>query len=147
MLTQREWTTIREYEDILFDYYNGIARMTINRERYRNAFTPTTTAEMSDALRICREEADIDVIVITGAGDKAFCSGGDQNVKGRGGYIGKDGVPRLSVLDVQKQIRSIPKPVIAAVTVLLSVAGMCFTWCATCLSLPRMLFSVRQVLV
>ena len=89
--------------------------ITINRERYRNAFTPTTTAEMSDALRICREEADIDVIVITGAGDKAFCSGGDQNVKGRGGYIGKDGVPRLSVLDVQKQIRSIPKPVIAAV--------------------------------
>ena len=115
MSTQREWTTIREYEDILFDYYNGIARITINRERYRNAFTPTTTAEMSDALRICREEADIDVIVITGAGDKAFCSGGDQNVKGRGGYIGKDGVPRLSVLDVQKQIRSIPKPVIAAV--------------------------------
>ena len=115
MSTQREWTTIREYDDILFDYYNGIARITINRERYRNAFTPTTTAEMSDALRICREEADIDVIVITGAGDKAFCSGGDQNVKGRGGYIGKDGVPRLSVLDVQKQIRSIPKPVIAAV--------------------------------
>ena len=115
MPTQREWTTIREYEDILFDYYNGIARITINRERYRNAFTPTTTAEMSDALRICREEADIDVIVITGAGDKAFCSGGDQKVKGRGGYIGKDGVPRLSVLDVQKQIRSIPKPVIAAV--------------------------------
>ena len=115
MPTQREWTTIREYDDILFDYYNGIARITINRERYRNAFTPTTTAEMSDALRICREEADIDVIVITGAGDKAFCSGGDQNVKGRGGYIGEDGVPRLSVLDVQKQIRSIPKPVIAAV--------------------------------
>ena len=115
MSTPRKWTTIREYEDILFDYYNGIARITINRERYRNAFTPTTTAEMSDALRICREEADIDVIVITGAGDKAFCSGGDQNVKGRGGYIGKDGVPRLSVLDVQKQIRSIPKPVIAAV--------------------------------
>ena len=72
MSTQREWTTIREYEDILFDYYNGIARITINRERYRNAFTPTTTAEMSDALRICREEADIDVIVITGAGDKAW---------------------------------------------------------------------------
>ena len=115
MSTPRKWTTIREYEDILFDYYNGIARITINRERYRNAFTPTTTAEMSDALRICREEADIDVIVITGAGDKAFCSGGDQNVKLRGGYIGKDGIPRLSVLDVQKQIRSIPKPVIAAV--------------------------------
>ncbi len=113
--TQREWTTIKEYEDILFDYYNGIARITINRERYRNAFTPTTTAEMSDALRICREEQDICVVVLTGAGDKAFCSGGDQNVKGHGGYIDKNGIPRLSVLDVQKQIRSIPKPVIAAV--------------------------------
>ncbi len=112
---KREWTCIREYEDILFEYHEGIARITINRERYRNAFTPTTTAEMSDALRICREEADIDVVVITGAGDKAFCSGGDQNVKGKGGYIDKDGVPRLSVLDVQKQIRSLPKPVIAAV--------------------------------
>ena len=114
-MADREWTVIKEYEDILFDFYNGIARITINRPRYRNAFTPTTTAEMSDALRICREETDINVVVLTGAGDKAFCSGGDQNVKGHGGYIGKDGVPRLSVLDVQKQIRSIPKPVIAMV--------------------------------
>ena len=121
MSTPRKWTTIREYEDILFDYYNGIARITINRERYRNAFTPTTTAEMSDALRICREEADIDVIVITGAGDKAFCSGGDQNVKGRGGYIGKDGIPRLSVL------------------------GMCFTGFATCPLLRKMPSSDRPV--
>ena len=145
MQTKREWTTIREYEDILFEYYNGIARITINRERYRNAFTPTTTAEMSDALRICREEADIDVIVITGAGDKAFCSGGDQNVKGRGGYIGKDGVPRLSVLDVQKQIRSIPKPVIAAVNGFAIVVDTCCMWCATCPSLPRTLSSARQV--
>lgn len=115
MENKRKWETIKGYEDILFDFYNGIARITINRERYRNAFTPTTTAEMSDALKICREESSISVIVITGAGDKAFCSGGDQNVKGRGGYINKAGVPRLSVLDVQKQIRSIPKPVIAAV--------------------------------
>ncbi len=115
MENKRKWETIKRYEDILFDFYNGIARITINRERYRNAFTPTTTAEMSDALKICREESSISVIVITGAGDKAFCSGGDQNVKGRGGYIDKAGVPRLSVLDVQKQIRSIPKPVIAAV--------------------------------
>ncbi len=115
MATKRIWKTIKEYEDILFEFYEGIARITINRERYRNAFTPTTTAEMSDAMRICREEPSIDVVVLTGAGDKAFCSGGDQNVKGRGGYIGKDGIPRLSVLDVQKQIRSIPKPVIAAV--------------------------------
>lgn len=115
MSTQRKWKIIKEYEDILFDFYNGIARITINRERYRNAFTPTTTSEMSDAMRICRECEDISIIVITGAGDKAFCSGGDQNVKGKGGYIGKDGVPRLSVLEVQKQIRSIPKPVIAMV--------------------------------
>lgn len=115
MTTLREWTTIREYEEILFDFYNGIARITINRPRYRNAFTPTTTAEMSDALRICREEADICVVVLTGAGDMAFSSGGDQNVKGRGGYIDKNGIPRLSVLDVQKQIHSLPKPVIAAV--------------------------------
>ena len=115
MSTQREWTTIREYDDILFDYYNGIARITINRERYRNAFTPTTTAEMSDALRICREEADIDVIVITGAGDKAFCSGGDQKVRGNGGYVGEDNIPRLNVLDLQRLIRVVPKPVIAMV--------------------------------
>ncbi|OJV88577.1 MAG: 1,4-dihydroxy-2-naphthoyl-CoA synthase [Bacteroidia bacterium 44-10] len=114
-MANREWTTIKEYEDILFDLYNGIARITINRPRYRNAFTPTTTGEMSDALRICREDSDISVVVITGAGDKAFCSGGDQNVKGKGGYIDKEGIPRLSVLDVQKQIRSIPKPVIAMV--------------------------------
>lgn len=115
MATQREWTTIKVYKDILFDFYNGIGRITINRERYRNAFTPTTTREMSDAMRICRECADIGVVVITGAGDIAFCAGGDQNVKGKGGYIDTDGVPRLSVLEVQKQIRSIPKPVIAMV--------------------------------
>ncbi|MDO4706820.1 MAG: 1,4-dihydroxy-2-naphthoyl-CoA synthase [Porphyromonadaceae bacterium] len=112
---QRKWTKIKDYEEILFDYYEGIGRITINRERYRNAFTPTTTAEMSDALRICREMPEISVVVLTGAGEVAFCAGGDQNVKGKGGYIDKNGVPRLSVLDVQKQIRSIPKPVIAAV--------------------------------
>lgn len=114
-MAQREWKTIREFEDILFDFYGGIARITINRPRWRNAFTPTTTAEMGEAMRLCREMPEVRVVVLTGAGDKAFCSGGDQNVKGRGGYIDKDGVPRLSVLDVQRQIRSIPKPVIAAV--------------------------------
>ncbi len=114
-MTQRNWTTIKEYEDILFDFFEGIAKITINRPRYRNAFTPTTTSEISDALRICREDQNINVVVLTGAGDKAFCSGGDQNVKGAGGYIGKDGVPRLNVLDVQRQIRSMPKPVIAMV--------------------------------
>lgn len=115
MAAIRNWETIKEYEEILFDYFEGIGRITINRERYRNAFTPTTSMEMSDALRICRESQEIGVVVLTGAGDKAFCAGGDQNVKGKGGYIGKDGVPRLNILDVQKQIRSMPKPVIAMV--------------------------------
>ena len=114
-MTNREWRTIKAYEDILLDFYNGIGRITINRPRYHNAFRPTTTAEMSDALHICREMTDISVVIITGAGDKAFCSGGDQNVKGKGGYIDKEGIPRLSVLDVQKQIRSIPKPVVAMI--------------------------------
>ncbi|MBQ2814019.1 MAG: 1,4-dihydroxy-2-naphthoyl-CoA synthase [Akkermansia sp.] len=115
MSTTREWTTIKEYKDILFDRFGGIARITINRERYRNAFTPLTTAEMSDALRLCREMQDIAVVVLTGAGKVAFCAGGDMNVKGHGGYMDEAGIPRLSVLDVQKQIRSLPKPVIAAV--------------------------------
>ncbi len=115
MSTQREWKTIKEYEDILFDFYNGIARITINRERYRNAFTPTTTTEMSDALYICRERQDVNVIVLTGAGDTAFCAGADMNANGNAGSIGTDRVARLNVLDVQKQIRSMPKPVIAAV--------------------------------
>lgn len=111
----RHWNPIKEYREIIFEQYNGIARITINRERYRNAFTPLTTAEMSDALYLCREMSDIRVVVLTGAGDTAFCSGGDMHVKGRGGYVDSQGVPRLSVLDVQKQIRSLPKPVIAAV--------------------------------
>lgn len=115
MSTTRQWETIKEYEEIFFDYFEGIGRITINRPRYRNAFTPTTSMEMSDALRICRESQDIYVVVLTGAGDKAFCSGGDQNVKGIGGYIDKNGIPRLNILDVQKQIRSLPKPVIAMV--------------------------------
>lgn len=111
----REWKKIKDYEEIIFDYYNGIARITINRERYRNAFTPLTVKEMSDALLYCRECQEVSVVVLTGAGDMAFCAGGDMHVKGRGGYVGGDGVPRLNVLDVQKQIRSLPKPVIAAV--------------------------------
>lgn len=114
-MNQRNWTPIKTFEDILFDSFEGIARITINRPRYRNAFTPTTAQEISEALRIGREDASIGVIVLTGAGDKAFCSGGDQNVKGVGGYVGKDGIPRLNILDVQKQIRSMPKPVIAMV--------------------------------
>jgi naphthoate synthase len=115
MSLTRKWVTIKQYQEILFDFFEGIARITINRPRYHNAFTPDTTQEMSDALKYCRESTDINVVIITGAGDKAFCSGGDQNVKGFAGYVGKDGVPRLNILDVQKQIRSLPKPVIAMV--------------------------------
>lgn len=125
----RNWKTLKSYEEILFDFYGGIARISINRPRYRNAFTPLTVSEISDALRICREDASIRIVVLTGAHSprlegqseeewlktEAFCAGGDMHVKGRGGYVGDDGVPRLNVLDVQKQIRSIPKPVIAMV--------------------------------
>lgn len=114
-MAARNWTPVKEYKEILFEFYKGIAKITINRPRYRNAFTPTTTTEISDALYICREDQRINVVVLTGAGDKAFCSGGDMHVKGRGGYVGTDGVPRLNVLDVQKQIRSLPKPVVAMV--------------------------------
>lgn len=111
----RQWECIKEYEDILFEYFDGIGKITINRERYRNAFRPTTVMELIDAFNICRERGDIRVVVLTGKGDKAFCSGGDMNVKGIGGYVDTNGIPRLNILDVQKQIRSIPKPVIAMV--------------------------------
>ena len=111
----RNWTIIKEYNEIIFEYFNGIAKITINRPRYRNAFTPLTIKEIGEALTYSRESQDISVVVLTGAGDKAFCAGGDMNVKGRGGYVGNDGVPRLNVLDVQKQIRTLPKPVIAMV--------------------------------
>lgn len=109
------WKPIKEYTDILFEKFEGIAKITINRPRVYNAFRPLTNAEMLDAMNICRERNDIGVVVLTGAGDKAFCSGGDQNVKGVGGYIDDNGVPRLNVLDLHKAIRSLPKPVIAMV--------------------------------
>lgn len=109
------WQTIKEYEDILFEKFEGIAKITINRPKVYNAFRPKTNQEMLDAMAICRERQDIGVIVLTGIGDKAFCSGGDQNVKGVGGYIDADGVPRLNVLELHHAIRSIPKPVIAMV--------------------------------
>lgn len=114
-MSKRKWTSLRDYQDILFEFYEGIAKITINRPRWRNAFTPTTISEIGDALRFCRESQNIRVVALTGAGDMAFCSGGDMNFKSRGGYIGQDGIPRLNVLDVQKQIRSLPKPVIAMV--------------------------------
>ena len=116
-MEKREWKPIEgfNFEEILFEEYNHIAKVTINRPRYRNAFTPKTVWEMSQAFNYCREALDIRVVILTGAGDKAFCSGGDMHVKGHGGYIGSDGVPRLNVLDLQMQIRRLPKPVIAMV--------------------------------
>lgn len=109
------WTSIKEYKDIRFEYFDGIAKITICRPKVLNAFRPETNIEMIDAMDIARERGDIGVVVLTGEGEVAFCSGGDQNVKGVGGYIGEDGVPRLNVLDLQKRIRSLPKPVIAMV--------------------------------
>ena len=114
-MSERIWTPIKEYTDIKFEQYKGIAKITINRPEVYNAFRPLTNEEMLDAMAICRDRSDIGVIVLTGIGDKAFCSGGDQNVKGIGGYIDDHGVPRLNVLDLHKAIRSIPKPVIAMV--------------------------------
>lgn len=109
------WEKAKDYKEILFHKYQGIARISINRPHVHNAFTPLTVQEMIDAMMICREDADVRVIILTGEGGKAFCSGGDQSVRGHGGYVGEDTVPRLNVLDLQRIIRSISKPVIAAV--------------------------------
>ncbi|UXP31611.1 1,4-dihydroxy-2-naphthoyl-CoA synthase [Reichenbachiella agarivorans] len=109
------WETIKEYTDIKFEFFEGIAKITINRPEVYNAFRPETNFDMLDAMEIARERGDIRVVVFTGIGDKAFCSGGDQNVKGVGGYISENGVPRLNVLDLHKAIRSLPKPVVAMV--------------------------------
>lgn len=115
-----KWESIKNYKDILFEKLDGIAKITINRPEVRNAFRPDTVLEMFDAFNIAREDSSIGVILLTGAGPAkdgkyAFCSGGDQKIRGDKGYVGSDGVPRLNILDVQKQIRSIPKPVIALV--------------------------------
>jgi naphthoate synthase len=111
------WERVREYEDIIYEHAQGegIARITINRPAVRNAFRPQTVAEMADAFAHVREEPSIGVALLTGAGDRAFCAGGDQKVRGEGGYIDAQGVPRLNVLDLQRQIRLLPKPVIAVV--------------------------------
>ena len=110
-----QWETIREYDEILFTKYNGIAKVSINRPHVHNAFTPKTVAEMIDAFARARDDSSIGVIILTGEGGKAFCSGGDQKVRGHGGYVGEDEIPRLNVLDLQRLIRTIPKPVVAMV--------------------------------
>jgi naphthoate synthase len=110
------WKTVKPYEDILFlKTDDGIAKIVINRPARRNAFRPRTVTEMIDAFTACREDPSIGVVILTGAGDKAFCSGGDQKIRGDQGYVDEGGVPRLNVLDLQKLIRGLPKPVIAMV--------------------------------
>ncbi|MBC6698268.1 1,4-dihydroxy-2-naphthoyl-CoA synthase [Hymenobacter sp. BT190] len=115
MSEQLTWTPIKEFREILFTQAGGIAKISINRPQVHNAFTPLTVQEMIEAMRICQDRTDIGVIILTGEGGKAFCSGGDQSVRGHGGYVGEDTVPRLNVLELQKIIRSIPKPVVAMV--------------------------------
>jgi naphthoate synthase len=107
---------LKAYTDIRLESSgDGIAKLTINRPEVRNAFRPQTVIEMLDAMEVCRDNSSIGVIILTGQGDLAFCSGGDQRVRGDGGYVGKDGVPRLNILDMQKAIRGMPKPVVAMV--------------------------------
>jgi len=114
------WIKAKEYKDIIYEKMDGIAKVTINRPEVRNAFRPETVIEMYDAFVDAREDQSIGVILLTGKGPAedgkyAFCSGGDQRIRGDKGYVGGDGVPRLNVLDLQKMIRSIPKPVVALV--------------------------------
>ncbi len=115
METAISWSTLKEYKEILYQFFDGIAKISINRPEVHNAFTPLTIMEMCEAMELSRQNPDIGIIIFTGEGGKAFCSGGDQRVRGVGGYVGEDSVPRLNVLDLQKQIRSCPKPVIAMV--------------------------------
>ncbi len=110
------WIPVRPFEDIEYDKAReGIAKITINRPEVHNAFRPQTLFELSAAFSDAREDPEIGVVILTGKGELAFCSGGDQRVRGDQGYVGHDGVPRLNVLDLQKQIRSLPKPVVAMV--------------------------------
>ncbi len=114
------WTKVKDYQDIVYEKIEGIAKVTINRPEKRNAFRPRTVAEMYEAFLDAREDSSIGVVLLTGAGPHtdgkyAFCSGGDQSVRGKAGYLDDKGVPRLNVLDLQRLIRSMPKVVIALV--------------------------------
>jgi naphthoate synthase len=109
------WKQAKTYTDIRYETAEGIAKITIDRPDVRNAFRPQTVREMIDAFDLAREDSEVGVVILTGAGDEAFCSGGDQRVRGDKGYVGDDQVPRLNVLDLQRQIRTLPKPVVAMV--------------------------------
>jgi naphthoate synthase len=116
MKTAVTWKPIAGFEDIKLEKSDeGIAKITINRPEVRNAFRPRTVKELMAAFSDCRDDANVGVVILTGEGPDAFCSGGDQRVRGHGGYVGEDGIPRLNVLDLQRQIRSLPKPVVAMV--------------------------------
>jgi len=109
------WKIVREFEDIFYHKAEGIAKITINRPQVRNAFRPQTVMDMAEAFADAREDPDIGVVILTGEGKDAFCSGGDQKIRGDAGYVDDKGVHRLNVLDLQRQIRTLPKPVIAMV--------------------------------
>jgi naphthoate synthase len=110
------WQTIKTFTDIKLEKTSdGIAKITINRPKVRNAFRPLTVKEMLQAFEIVHEDREVGVVILCGEGPLAFCSGGAQKVRGDAGYIGEDGVPRLNILDVQRKIRTIPKPVVAMV--------------------------------
>ncbi len=115
-MTKLVWRSVKTYEDIEYQRCEeGIAKITINRPKVHNAFRPETIAELIQAFREAKEDPEVGVIILTGKGDKAFCSGGDQRVRGHAGYVGGDGVARLNVLELQRDIRTLPKPVIAMV--------------------------------
>ena len=111
------WNSVADFEDIRYEKTEdgAIAKITINRPEVRNAFRPLTVNELLQAFELAHQDEQVGVIILTGEGEKAFCSGGDQKVRGHAGYLGDDGVPRLNVLDLQKKIRSLPKPVVAMV--------------------------------
>jgi naphthoate synthase len=110
-----DWQDVKSYRDIVLERHGAVAKITINRPEVRNAFRPTTLFELEDAFNWVHEEPSIGVAILTGAGDKAFCSGGDQRIRGDAGYMDAEGVPRLNVLELQRQIRLLPKPIIAMV--------------------------------
>ncbi len=115
-----KWQRSGEYSDIIYETAEGIAKITINRPEVHNAFRPQTLFELQDAFNAARDDSEVGVVILTGAGDKAFCSGGDQKIRGEDGYMGDDtvarqGIGRLNVLDLQVQIRRMPKPVVAMV--------------------------------
>jgi naphthoate synthase len=110
-----DWQTVQAFTDIRYEKAEGIAKITIDRPEVRNAFRPKTVTELIQAFDLAREDAEVGVVILTGAGDEAFCAGGDQRVRGKAGYVGDDGVPRLNVLDLQMRIRRLPKPVVAMV--------------------------------